>query len=78
VDIEGTEDLRYFHALLIDPYLGLMDNLMQQTLWQFPKLLKASGEDPDTPQQHWQDHTELKFLCNSKSKNWSNMEHGQW
>jgi hypothetical protein len=26
-----------------------MDNLMPQVLGQFPKLLKASGEDPDTP-----------------------------
>jgi hypothetical protein len=49
VNSGGTEDLKYIYALQMGPDFKLMDNLMPQVLGQFPKLLKASGEDHDTP-----------------------------
>jgi hypothetical protein len=77
VTSEGTEDLRYIHALLMDPDFGLINNLMPQVPKKFPKLLKASKEDLDTPTPSAALAGFLK-LRNSKSKIWSNMEYVQW
>jgi hypothetical protein len=49
VNNERCQDLRYIHALLMEPDFGLMDNIMPQVLGQFPTLFKAPGQDPDTP-----------------------------
>jgi hypothetical protein len=83
VNSEGTEDLRYIHALLMDPHFGLVGNRMPQVLDLFPKHLKASGEAPDTltlsaalAGAHRVAFLEAMQL--EKEKNRSNMAHGQW
>ncbi len=42
-------DYNYLYALLLDPDLGLMDNMSHELLTACPKLLKSKGNDPDLP-----------------------------
>ena len=46
---ESNYDFNYLYALLLDPDLGLMDNMDHQLSSIVPKLLKTKGNDPDLP-----------------------------
>jgi Reverse transcriptase (RNA-dependent DNA polymerase) len=47
-----THDMRYIHALLLEPEYGMAEGLLGHAIAQNPHLLKAAQNDPDTPNFH--------------------------
>ena len=45
----GYQNLQYIHTFLMEPYFGLMDNLMPQMMVEISQVLNLSKGDPDTP-----------------------------
>ena len=38
----GSQDMQYIHALLMDPYFGLMDNILPQMMGKISQMFKLS------------------------------------
>ena len=45
---DGSQDLQYIHALLVDPQFVLMENIVHKMMGKIYQMIQLSKGDPDT------------------------------